>query len=85
MNSSERNETILVVDDTPGTLEVLQRSLTAEGYTTYTAPSAVEALSFLDGNAIDLVITDLKMPKLSGIDLIRHIRENHKNIAVMIR
>lgn len=84
MNSSERNETILVVDDTPGTLEVLQRSLTAEGYTTYTAPSAVEALSFLDGNTIDLVITDLKMPKLSGIDLIRHIRENYKNIAVMM-
>ncbi len=84
MNSPERQETILVVDDTLSTLEVLQRSLTAEGYMTYTAPNAVDALSFLDGNAIDLVITDLKMPKLSGIDLIRHIRENYKNIAVMM-
>ena len=84
MNSPDRQETILVVDDTPSTLEVLQRSLTAEGYITYTAPNAVDALSFLDGNAIDLVITDLKMPKLSGIDLIRHIRENHKNVAVMM-
>lgn len=84
MNSPDRKETILVVDDTPSTLEVLQRSLTAEGYITYTAPNGVDALSFLDGNAIDLVITDLKMPKLSGIDLIRHIRENHKNIAVMM-
>ncbi|MDI6451788.1 sigma-54-dependent transcriptional regulator [Anaerobaca lacustris] len=84
MNSPDRQETILVVDDTPSTLEVLQRSLTAEGYITYTAPNAVDALGFLDGNAIDLVITDLKMPKLSGIDLIRHIRENYKNVAVMM-
>lgn len=84
MNSPDRQETILVVDDTPSTLEVLQRSLTAEGYITYTAPNAIDALSFLDGNAIDLVITDLKMPKLSGIDLIRHIRENYKNVAVMM-
>ena len=33
---------------------------------------------------VDLVITDLKMPKLSGIDLIRHIRANYKNMAVMM-
>ena len=77
-------ETILVVDDTASTLEVLQRSLTAEGYTTYTAPNAVDALRLLDGTAVDLVITDLKMPKISGIDLIRHVRENYKDTAVMM-
>jgi len=84
MNVPDRRETILVVDDTPGTLEVLQRSLTVEGYTTYTAPNAVDALNLLDGTVVDLVITDLKMPKISGIDLIRHIRENYKNTAVMM-
>ncbi len=77
-------ETILVVDDTPGTLEVLQRSLTAQGYTTYTAANAVDALKLLDGTFVDLVITDLKMPKISGIDLVRHVRENCKNTAVMM-
>jgi len=84
MNSRDRKETILVVDDTPSTLEVLQRSLTAGGYTTYTAPNAVDALNLLDGTFVDLVITDLKMPKISGIDLIRHIRENYRDTAVMM-
>jgi len=84
MSAPDRKETILVVDDTPSTLEVLQRSLTAEGYMTYTAPNAVDALSLLDGTFVDLVITDLKMPKISGIDLIRHIRENYKDTAVMM-
>ncbi|MCU0915587.1 MAG: sigma-54 dependent transcriptional regulator [Planctomycetes bacterium] len=84
MNTPDRKEMILVVDDTPGTLEVLQRSLTAAGYTTYTAPNAVDALGLLEGTVVDLVITDLKMPKLSGIDLIRHIRANCKNTAVMM-
>ena len=84
MNSPDKKEAILVVDDTPGTLEVLQRSLTAEGYTTYTAANAVDALSLLDGTSVDLVITDLKMPKISGIDLIRHIRGNCKDTAVMM-
>jgi len=84
MNSADRKETILVVDDTPSTLEVLQRSLSAEGYTTYAAPNAVDALNLLDGTFVDLVITDLKMPKISGIDLIRHVRENYRNTAVMM-
>ena len=84
MSSPDSKETILVVDDTASTLEVLQRILTAEGYTTYTVPNAVEALSLLEGTAVDLVITDLKMPKISGIDLIRHVRENYKDTAVMM-
>ncbi|HEX41288.1 MAG TPA: sigma-54-dependent Fis family transcriptional regulator [Phycisphaerales bacterium] len=84
MNSPDRKETILVVDDTSATLEVLQRTLTAEGYTAYTAASAVDGLNLLDGTAVDLVITDLKMPKVSGIDLIRHVRENYRNTAVMM-
>lgn len=84
MKPPDGKETILVVDDTPGTLEVLQRSLTAEGYTTYTALNAVDALNLLDGTSVDLVITDLKMPRISGIDLIRHVRENYKDTAVMM-
>ncbi|MBM4023789.1 MAG: sigma-54-dependent Fis family transcriptional regulator [Planctomycetes bacterium] len=84
MSSPENKETILVVDDTASTLEVLQRTLTAEGYTTYTVPNAVDALRLLEGTAVDLVITDLKMPRISGIDLIRHVRENYKDTAVMM-
>jgi DNA-binding NtrC family response regulator len=84
MNTRSGKKTILVVDDTPSTLEVLQRNLTAEGYITYTAPGVEEALKLLEGTPVDLVITDLKMPKISGIDLIRHIRENYRNTEVMM-
>ena len=84
MTARDRKETILVVDDTPGTLEVLQRTLTAEGYTTYAVPNATDALNLLEGTPVDLVITDLKMPKISGLDLTRHIKENYRDTEVMM-
>ncbi len=67
-------ERVLVVDDAPDTLELIQRNLTTKGYEVFTAPGAVEAIHILDSTPVDLVITDLKMPKISGLDLIRHVR-----------
>jgi len=84
MSSSPPKERILVVDDSVNTLEVLQRNLMSEGYQVFTAPGAPEALEILSGTEFDLVITDLKMPKVSGLDLVRHIRENFKNTEVMM-
>ena len=84
MSSSEHREQILVVDDAPDTLEVLQRNLTAEGYRVFTAPAVVEAIKILESTPVDLVITDLKMPGISGLDLVRHIRENYKDTEVMM-
>ncbi len=84
MPSAPEPERLLVVDDDPGTLEVLQRNLIAHAYQVFTAPSVVEAIQILDSTQIDLVITDLKMPKVSGLDLIRHVRENFKDTEVMM-
>ena len=64
-NNSER-ERILVVDDSPETLEMLERYLRSEGYEVLTAPSVAEAINILDDTLADLVITDYKMPKNSG-------------------
>jgi len=50
----------------------------------YTAPGVDEALRVLDTESIDLVITDYKMPRVSGLDLVRHVRENFKNAEVMM-
>jgi two-component system response regulator HydG len=82
-NNSER-ERILVVDDSPETLEMLERYLRSEGYEVLTAPSVAEAINILDDTLADLVITDYKMPKNSGMDLIRYVRENLKNTEVMM-
>ena len=84
MAPSSKKESILVVDDAASTLEVVQRNLAAEGYRAFTALSVAEALNVLEASPIDLVITDLKMPKVSGLDLIRHVRENYKDTEIMM-
>jgi DNA-binding NtrC family response regulator len=84
MTNPSEKDSILVVDDAPDTLELLQRNLEFQGYQVFTAPDANEAIKILETTAVDLVITDFKMPGASGIDLIRHIRENFRNIEVMM-
>ena len=75
---------ILVVDDSRDMLEVLHRNLTLQGYTTYTVSSVAEAIKLLESTPIDLVITDLKMPGVGGLELIKHVRTNYKNIEVLV-
>ncbi len=84
MSSSPNKERILVVDDSVNTLEVLKRNLMSQGYRVFTAPGVPEAIDILNRTELDLVITDLKMPKVSGLDLVRHVRENFKNTEVMM-
>ena len=75
---------ILAVDDSLDTLEVIQRNLTPEGYKVFTASSVNEAVNILETDSIDLVITDLKMPIVGGLDLIRHVRENLRDVEIMM-
>lgn len=82
--SSDGKDRILIVDDSAATLEMLQRNLVSAGYTVFTALNVTEAIKVIDGAPIDLVITDLKMPGLSGVHLVRHIRENFNDMEVMI-
>jgi two-component system response regulator HydG len=83
-SSSPRKKTILAVDDAPDTLEVLQRNLTSRGYRVFAALAAEEAIKVLHSTAIDLVITDLKMPGIGGLELVRHVRENFQDSEVMM-
>lgn len=77
-------ERILIVDDSASTLEVLKRNLTTAGYQVFTAPGVSGAIEILEQTRLDLVITDLKMPNVSGMDLVRHIRENFRDTEVMM-
>ncbi len=79
-----KRESILVVDDAPDTLEVLERNLTAHAYQVYKASSVAEAIRVLEAAPVDLVVTDLKMPEVDGIDLIRHVRDNFRETEVMM-
>jgi len=84
MPDARPKKRILVVDDSTTTLEVLQRNLAAAEYQVFTARGVPEAIEVLKGTHIDLVITDLKMPSVSGLDLVRHVRENFKDTEVMM-
>jgi DNA-binding NtrC family response regulator len=75
---------ILAVDDSLSTLEVLERNLTAAGYAVLTARSVHEALPILEQASVDLVVTDLKMPEVGGLELIRHVRANFPETAVIM-
>jgi DNA-binding NtrC family response regulator len=81
---SDNKASILVVDDSPDAREVLQRNLTAEGYRVVTATGVGEAVKILDATPIDLVITDLKMPKVGGIDLIKHVRARFRDVGIIM-
>jgi len=84
MSFISRKERILIVDDNRNTLEVIQRNLTISSYHVFTARSAASAIETLNEQEIDLVITDYKMPKTSGIELIRHVRDNFPDIGIIM-
>ena len=75
---------ILVVDDSPDTLELVQRNLASQDYVVHTASSAADALALLGSTAVDLVVTDVRMPGLSGIDLVREVRARHPGIELIV-
>ncbi len=83
-SKKSKSEIILVVDDSPDTLEMLHRSIEYMGYKVFSCDSAQEAIDILKNTHIDLVITDYHMPFIGGINVIRHVRENYKNTEVMM-
>ncbi|MBC8327759.1 MAG: sigma-54-dependent Fis family transcriptional regulator [Planctomycetes bacterium] len=82
--SSAGVETVLVVDDAAPTLEVLERNLRGAGFEVFTATGVAEAIDCLERFPVDLVVTDIQMPAVSGIDLVRHVRENLPETAVIV-
>ena len=81
-NASPYN--VLAVDDNVNALEIIKRKLEGAGYKVITCDRVQRAIEILNDNKIDLVITDLKMPKHSGLDLVQHISENFQDIGVIM-
>jgi len=76
---------VLIVDDEPLLLEELQDSLELEDFEVSTAGSVPEALEELKTSSFDAVVTDLKMPKVGGLELIRHLNEvNYQGTVVVV-
>ncbi len=76
--------TILVVDDDASLRRVMKMQLEEAGFTVALAANGEEALARIDELQPKLVITDLRMPGAGGMDLLRHIRDDHKETTVII-
>lgn len=75
---------VLVVDDEPGICEFVDRTLRHAGYETTTAASGPEALSLVESaSPFDLLLTDVRMPDMTGDELARRIRQRHPEIKVL--
>jgi two-component system response regulator PilR (NtrC family) len=68
-------QSVLVVDDEPNILEVLEVVLQDEGMQVFRASSGHDALSLLQNRNVDVVISDIRMPDLSGVDLLKQARK----------
>ena len=74
---------ILVVDDEPAVRESLGMLLEAVGYDVAMAANGVSAVSLVDRVVPDLIVTDLNMPEMSGIDLISHVRSHYPAVLIV--
>jgi CheY-like chemotaxis protein len=76
--------TILVVEDDDVQRRQIARVLLKAGYNVSEAPDGLEAIRLVDALGIDLVLTDLRMPCLSGISLLKYIKTFHPKVPVMV-
>ncbi len=75
---------VLIVDDHPNVLVVLQDLLERQGFKVLTSGNYHEALPFVEGEDLDVIITDLKMPGKSGMDLLNYSRKRRPDIPIIM-
>jgi len=75
---------ILIVDDEPAIRRFLRTSLTAQDYQILEAETGEQALNALARNRVDLVVLDLGLPDIDGLDVLRRVRESHSSVPVIV-
>ena len=75
---------ILILDDDQGMREFMEIMLTKEGYEVTSVESPVKAIAMCRKTAYDLVITDLKMPKIDGIEFLKTIKDQRPETVVIL-
>jgi DNA-binding NtrC family response regulator len=75
---------VLIVEDEEKTRQLMIDTLSALGYNTFGAKDGEEALTLLDQQKMDLVITDIKMPRMNGLSLLESIKTKDANLPVLL-
>ncbi len=78
-------KTIVIVDDSESILEVVSFTLKNAGHKVLSAVDGKDALKYFDGSKVDLLVTDLHMPEMNGIELIKEVRnkEDYKFTPIL--
>ena len=71
---------ILIVDDDNGQRSLLETFLRAQGYRTRSAASGEAALQMLETESFAMMISDVRMPGMSGIETLRRVRQHHRHL-----
>jgi two-component system, NtrC family, response regulator PilR len=75
---------LLIIDDEPSLCQLLEIAFRKEGYKVETATSGKSAIQKIDSQAHDLIISDIRMPDISGIDLLKHARQHHSSAGFIL-
>ena len=75
---------ILVVDDESMMRNLLERILTRDGYKVLCAEDGQDALRVLESATVDIIISDLKMPRMTGFDLLKAVKQKHPGVAMIM-
>jgi DNA-binding NtrC family response regulator len=77
-------EKILIIDDEKSILDLLSVVFEKEGYLTETSFSATRAVELLENEDFDMIISDIKMPKMNGMELLRYVKDNRPDIPIIM-
>ena len=75
---------VLIVDDEEMMRNLLEKILGREGYRTRTAEDGVAALQILESENVDIIISDMKMPRMNGFELLKIVKRDYPHIGVII-
>lgn len=81
---SNEQASLLIIDDEKNYLLVLEALLLDAGYAVTALNDPETALAFLDESEVDVIITDMKMPKMSGKDVLVHVKRDYPHIPVLV-
>ncbi len=75
---------VLIVDDEPDAVELLKEFLAAKGYDTLTASNGEDALRLVKTERPHLILLDVRMPKMNGLEVLRQVRQIDQEVGVII-
>ncbi len=78
------HKTLLVIDDEPGYQAMIQFEVSAQGFNVLVASGGPEALEILKRQSVDLVITDMKMPQMDGLDVLIAVRKAYPKMPFVL-